>query len=130
MLGRPTTGVGTLDVLSCIPLRSFLQLFRHLFLPPADLVVVSQNPVTPGRVHPETDDKVHPATLACPLSARPHIHASAAPYTHPDIYIRKLTKGSVDDPWKKKETGSVKTRDASIDSAGPTNLARVSRFIM
>lgn len=82
----------------------------------------SQNPVTPRRAHPETDDKVHPATPAYlrfhPLVPPPspcvderciYIYTCTCTYMHEirartwDIYVRKVTKSlplslSFDDP--------------------------------
>lgn len=121
VLGRPTTGVGTPDVLSYTPpppLHSFLQLFRHLFLPLAVPVVVSQNPVTPGRVHPETDDKVHPAapTYPLPLLLSQSLSPSLSPFffsiSHtrirdavyaPRYLYKKTDEGRCRRPLKKRE---------------------------
>lgn len=55
------------------PLASSTVVLSSLYL--ARPLVVEANPVTPRRAHPETDDKVHPATPAYTATVRcPHTH--------------------------------------------------------
>ena len=122
---RGTAGVGTLRrliVRPSFPSQPFHQLFPLPRVQPSrQFSSSSQNPVTPRRAHPETDDKVHPATPPFPFDPPPthppvlltflreHVRVPTYVYiyiyiyilhahlrgekscTHVDIYIRKTT---------------------------------------